>query len=417
MYHAIARRYRLAYTGLSRPIWSLAVIYFVNRVGAMVVPFLSIYLTTQQGFSLGDAGLVMSAFGLGAIAGNYTGGYLTDRLGPYWVQIGSLIFGGLCFIWLGQVDGLYAMCGVIFLLSLIADMFRPANKAAIAAYAKPENLARSFGLIRLAVNLGYSAGPVFGGLVIAAFSYEALFWIDGLSCILAAACFLLLLPPRTEVSRQQPTAAEREEQARNRHLGKSAYRNGRFLFFCFCNFLCIVCFMQFFSSLPVHLSVNLDYSEFQIGAFAAINGLLIVLMEMPLLSFMEERWRSLQVIFWGIAAVGFAFLLLPLGHLGVAILVLFYVTLTAGEMLFMPFANTYAAQLAPPERRGEYMGLIGISFSAGFIFAPTLGLRMAEAYGFETLFFFVAGLSLVASLGIRALDRRLERELKLGMVA
>jgi predicted MFS family arabinose efflux permease len=416
MYHAIARRYRLAYTGLSRPIWYLALIYFVNRVGAMVIPFLSIYLTTRQGFSLSDTGLVMSAFGLGAIAGNYAGGNLTDRFGPYWVQIVSLILAGVFWIWLGQVDSLYAMCGVIFVLSLIGDMFRPANKAAIVAYAQPEYLARSYGLIRLAVNLGYSAGPILGGLVIAGFGYEALFWIDGLTCILAAGFFLVLLPPATEVARQQPTAAERAEQARDRQAGGSAYRNGPFLLFCLFNFLSIICFMQFFSSLPVHLSVNLGYSEFQIGAFAAINGLLIVLLEMPLVSFMEERWRVLRVIFWGMVAVGSAFLLLPFGYLGTAVLVVFYVILTFGEMLSMPFANTYAAQLAPPARRGEYMGLIGISFSAGFIVAPTLGLRLAESIGFETLFAVVAVVGLAASLGVRSLDRRAARAVELEML-
>lgn len=406
MLHAISRRYRIAYTGLTRPIWALAVIFFVNRVGAMVVPFLSIYLTTKQGFSLSDAGLVMSAFGLGAIAGNYTGGYLTDRFGPYWVQIGSLVVGGLFFIWLGQVDSLYAMCGVIFLLSLVGDLFRPANKAAIAAYAKPENLARSFGLIRLAVNLGYSAGPILGGLVIAAFSYDALFWIDGLTCILAAGVFLVLLPPRTEVARQQPTQAERAQQALDRRPESSAYRNGRFLFFCFCNFLSIICFMQFFSTLPVHLAANLGYTEFQIGSFAAINGLLIVLLEMPLVSFMEERWSVLRIIFWGMVAVGASFLLLPFGYLGVVVLIPFYVVLTFGEMLSMPFANTFAARLAPPDRRGQYMGLIGISFSAGFIVAPSFGLRLAEQFGFETLFLAVAGLGLLGSLGIQAMARR-----------
>ncbi|MBS1566044.1 MAG: MFS transporter, partial [Bacteroidetes bacterium] len=77
------------------------------------------------------------------------------------------------------------ICTFTFLLSFINEAFRPANSTAIAFYSKEENRTRSYSLNRLAINLGWAVGSVIGG-IIAKFSYEWLFWVDGFTNILAA---------------------------------------------------------------------------------------------------------------------------------------------------------------------------------------------------------------------------------------
>ena len=68
---------------------------------------------------------------------------------------------------------------------------------ALSAYSKPENKTRSVTLIRLAINLGFSAGPALGGLIITSLSYRGLFWVDGITCILAVFyCYLMYLNPK-----------------------------------------------------------------------------------------------------------------------------------------------------------------------------------------------------------------------------
>jgi predicted MFS family arabinose efflux permease len=53
----------------------------------------------------------------------------------------------------------------------VADMFRPAMFVSLATYSKPENRTRSLTLVRLAVNLGFAAGPALGGLIIMNMGY------------------------------------------------------------------------------------------------------------------------------------------------------------------------------------------------------------------------------------------------------
>ena len=129
------RYYVNTYKGLSREIWLLAFVNLINRCGTMVGAFLMIYLTTQIGCTLTQAGSVIALFGIGAIFGSLSGGKLTDKIGFYKVQLGTLILGGLIFIILGQLKTYPSICICVFILGLVNEAFRPANSAAMAKYS------------------------------------------------------------------------------------------------------------------------------------------------------------------------------------------------------------------------------------------------------------------------------------------
>src|SRR5579863_10353071 len=187
--------YKQAYSGLSRATWLLSTVMLVNRSGTMVVPFMTIYLTSPaMGYSIAQAGLVMGIFGLGAICGGFLGGRLTDRWGFHRVQLAALTGGGIFFIILGQVKSYPLICSCTFLLSVVNDAFRPANSTSIAAYSKEENRTRSYSLNRLAINLGWAAGGALGG-ILASINYHLLFWVDGGTNIAAAILLRLFLHP------------------------------------------------------------------------------------------------------------------------------------------------------------------------------------------------------------------------------
>ncbi|MEL7249356.1 MAG: MFS transporter [Bacteroidota bacterium] len=396
MFRKTAQLYIESFSGLRREVWYLSLVLLINRSGAMVIPFLTVYLTSQRGFSYADAGLIMSSFGLGSVVGSYVGGWITDRFGFYRVQQWTLVGGGLLFWVLGQQSTFWGMSISIFILSTVLDAFRPANQAALAFYSNTQNRARAYGLLRLAVNLGFSMGPVLGGLLIAGLGYEWLFIVNGLSCLGAALAFRLLLPP----GRQEPE--EEEEMAEH---GPSAYRNRSFVTFVFFLMLGAVAFMQFFSSLPVYLKEELDYTEAQIGLLVTLNGLMIVVMEMPLVHKLGQRFRSLGIITAGYLFLSIAFFVLQGAVWAPIFAVVFMVLITIGEMLSMPFASTYTAEIAPVSRRGQYMGLQSIGWAVAFIIAPSLGLYWAEEHGFSSLWFLACALAFIAAMGIWAVER------------
>jgi len=94
----LIRFYIDSLSGLPKPVWILSLIMLINRSGAMVLPFMSLYLHKSHGYQLSEIGLIMISLGLGSMSGNYIGGKLVDRFGQYYIQIFSLFFTGIIFI-------------------------------------------------------------------------------------------------------------------------------------------------------------------------------------------------------------------------------------------------------------------------------------------------------------------------------
>lgn len=221
----------------------LSLIMLINRSGTMVLPFLTLYITGPDlNRSLSDAGLVMALFGVGSMIGAYFGGKLSDKKGFYRVQVYSLFFGGLLFLLLGQLRSYTLICVFTLLLSMVNEAFRPANSSAIAFYSKTENRTRSYSLNRLAVNLGWAVGASLGGLL-AEWDYEFLFWVDGLTNIMAALLMLRLF--------RNEAAQARQQQASNpANKARSAYRDKPYLFFILLITLFAMGFFQLFTTVP-----------------------------------------------------------------------------------------------------------------------------------------------------------------------
>lgn len=390
--YRVLQLYVKAFSGLPGRVWLLSLVMLVNRSGAMVVAFLSVYLVNSKDYPPLTAGYVMAAFGAGGVVGNYVGGLLNDRYGSWHIQFYSMIGAGILNILLGQVDEFWALCGLAFSISLVADAFRPANRAAIAIYAPPEVLTQSYGLQRLAVNLGFSIGPALGGWLIYHFGYELMFWGDGLTFLLAALVFRLALPPdetaRPLVSRQD-RAEQRDAEildaglaVRNRIEAPPAHTQGWLLAFVVANAFIMICFFQLFANFPVYLK-EYGLDERVIGWLFTISGIVIVVLEMPLLYLAERRWNPITVMLVGSALIAGSYLLLPgligYGFTAVLGMVLLF---TIGEIFYMPFTNTYVSTHAPLARRGEYLGLLSASYSAAFVLCPLIAFSVAESFGY-----------------------------------
>ena len=201
------RNYISNFQGFSREVWILTLVTFINRAGTMVLPFLSKYLHEDLHFSLTQVGTIMVFFGFGSMLGSWLGGKLSDIIGFYKIMIFSLLVSGLMFFGLQYVTSFYGLCLSVFLIMSVSDMFRPAMFVSLGAYAKPENRTRALTLVRLAINLGFAAGPALGGLIIMSIGYKGLFWVDGLTCIIAILIFWIKVKEKkksTYLDKNQP---------------------------------------------------------------------------------------------------------------------------------------------------------------------------------------------------------------------
>jgi len=393
--------YRNSFSGLSKDIWLLAFVSLINRSGTMVLPFMTVYLTQELDFSKGRAGVVMGCFGIGSILGTYLGGYLTDRIGYYRIMFWTLFVSGLFFILLSQIREFEWLCAAVFLLSMIGDAFRPANIAAASFYSSAANRTRSFSLLRLAVNLGFTVGPAAGGILAATKGYVWLFWADGLTCMAAAILLLVFLKEKKEAAHDEPapTAA---------NSAKSAYRDKFYLWFIAFTALSAFAFMQLFSTLPVFLKEDFALNTAQIGWLLALNGLLIAIMEMPIVYSLEPKFPALRLISMGTLLIGLSFWVFNFFPHALPLAVGAMILITFGEILNMPFTNTFAVSRSRPENRGQYMALYGIAYATAHMLAPVVGLKVAEVYGFPMLWHLLMGCCIVAAIGFSVLRGKID---------
>jgi|CXWL01.1.fsa_nt_gi predicted MFS family arabinose efflux permease len=388
--------YRAAFSGLPRTVWLLAAGTLVNRAGTMVMPFLTLYLTESLHLSTATAGTLMALFGVGSLFGSALGGWLSDRVGPLAVLLGSLAGTGVGFLVLGSLRHVAALAVAIPCISLVADTYRPALLAGVAAWSPPAVRARSMSLVRLAINLGMSIGPAVGGLL-AAWSYQFLFLADALTCWLAA---LVLWRTLGGVGRSPEHRREPSDGGAGSPLGDRP-----FLVFLVLVSLLGFAFFQLIGAFPLYLHQAFGFSATTIGGLLALNALLVALCEMVLVRALDGR-APLRLLAIGSLLVCCGFGMLPLGR-GVAFAAASVVVWSIGEMLSLPYASLVTASRAPAGRAGSYMGAYSVAFSVALISAPAVGLRIYERFGPAALWSGIAGLGAVLCLGFRALDGHL----------
>ncbi|HUS00240.1 MAG TPA: MFS transporter [Chitinophagaceae bacterium] len=391
--------YKNAYGGLSRSTWWLALVMLINRSGTMVVPFMTIYMTQHIGVSISKAAFVMSLFGAGAIIGALIGGRLTDRMGSYYIQVTTLIGGGIMFIVLGQMRSYSTICFCTFLLAVVNEAFRPANTVAVAHYSKEENRTRSYSLNRLAINLGWAVGGGIGGFI-ASYNYELLFWVDGVTNLSGAALLYFVLAPSRNVATEVKVKKEKI-------IGRTAYQDTNYMLFIFLLFLFAMCFFQLFTTIPVFYKEQFHLSVFFIGMIMSMNGLLIVLFEMVTIFKLEGRRPLLHFISGGVILIGIAYLMLntPVNNKSILAIVIMFL-FTFGEILSMPFMNSYFISRTLPHNRGQYAALLTVAWASAQAVGPFIGGLVAENYGYNILWFAIAAICMLIALLFRLLHRK-----------
>lgn len=400
------QRYINNFKGFSREIWILAIITFINRAGTMVLPFLTKYLKEDLDFSYGEVGWIMVCFGFGSMLGSWLGGKLSDKIGFYKIMVFSLFTSGILFFILQFITSFWGLCISVFSIMTIADMFRPAMFVSLGVYAKPENRTRALTLVRLAVNLGFAAGPALGGLIIMGIGYKGLFWTDSATCIIAILIFALLVKEKKNVKPQNQINSELIAVS-------SVFNDKIFWLFLFICFLTAVLFFQIFTTLPLYHHEMFGLTEFQSGLLLTLNGLIIFFFEMPIVSFFERlKISKTKIMLWGsfLMAVSFYLLLIP-DWAGIFIFSIIFITF--GEMFIFPFSNSFALSRAPKGHEGRYMALFTMSFSLAHITSSKTGMEVISRFGYQANWFLMGTLGIISAVSCIRLLYLLRLENKL----
>jgi MFS family permease len=399
MRNAIANNVRQAFGGLSRSIWLLALAQFINRSGSMVVFFMAVYLKDELLLDFSQVGTVMACYGIGALVGVYAGGKLTDKIGHHPVMVASLLGGCILFVVASQTTDFVSLCVVLFLLSAFGDGFRPAGMVAISHYSTPENYTRSVSLYRLAINLGFSIGPAIGGLL-AAIDYKWLFWTDGATCLMASVFVYFFLGKDSLPLTENSVNTQYEEPTPSR----TPWRDKAYLVFLPMVTIYAMAFFQLFSTMSIYYKNHEGFSEGQIGAILALNGLLVAAIELVLVYKIERKGTLYKWIIIGALLLMLSYVLILFLH-GFLWFLFIIILVSFSEMLVMPFTNTFMNNRSGKANRGQYASLYVMAWSASQIFTPLLATNVMNQLGYSALWYIMIAFTIMVVLATRWMKR------------
>ncbi|MEU0008305.1 MFS transporter [Streptomyces sp. NPDC006314] len=393
---ATGRAARGTFSGLPPAFWWLWGSTLINRLGAFVSTFLALYLTMQKGYSATYAGLVAALYGLGGAAGNLVAGVLTDRLGrrPTLLVSQTAAAGTVALLGFASHPGVIAV--LAGLAGTATSASRPAVQAMMTDIVPERHRVRAFALNYWAINLGFALSASAAGLI-ARHSYRWLFLGEALLTLLCAAIAYLRLPESRPAPPSAPDAVPEGVTSLSAVL-----RDVRFMTVVGLNLLLVTLYQQGLVALPLAMGeAHFDSADF--GLVIAANGVLIVVLQMPVTHVIEHRPPGpLLVVSALLTGAGF-------GLTALADSVPFYVLTvcvwTLGEIISSPTQMALVARLSPVEGRGRYQGVYTLSWSVAAFAAPLLGGLVIDRYGADVLWLGSLAVGIVAASGYARLVR------------
>lgn len=367
--------------------WIIWLGTLVNKLGSVVVPFLALYLTQERGLSKGQAGLMISMYGGGAILAGLTGGMLADRVGRRVTLLLSLFGGAVSMLGIGFARTLPAISIATFLVGWLGEMYRPAVAALLSDVVPKEKRLRAFGLLYWVINLGFAVAMVVGGLA-ASVSYMALFVVDATTMALYGVLVFLKVPETRPVlsSTETSTAAPGLLDV----IG-----DGTFMLFVLLVFGIALVMWQSGTSAPMDMTAK-GLSKTTYGALFSLNGVLIALLQPRITTWLSPKPRAVVLAISAVVfGLGFGLFGFVSSVIGYAIAIAIW---TVGEIAHLPTANTVVADLAPTSLRGRYQGMYSIAWGLASVVAPILGGAVLDGPGSRALWVGCAALMVLVGI-------------------
>ncbi|MET9885135.1 MFS transporter [Streptomyces sp. NPDC006430] len=404
----VRRAARESVSGLPRAFWWLWASTLVNRLGAFVATFMALYLTLERGYSASFAGLVAALHGLGGVISSLAAGVMTDRLGRRPTLIAAQASTAFSVALLGFMEDPAAIAAVALLVGLTSNASRPAVQAMMADIVRPEDRVRAFALNYWAINLGFAVSATAAGLI-AEYSYLAGFLGEAALTLVCAVLVYVKLPEsRPEQTGTAGTAGTAEQRTAGPEVGLgTVLRDRRFMGVVGLSFLISLVFTQGSVGLPVAMGAA-GFSPGDYGLIIAVNGLLIVLLQIPVTRFIEHRDpQKLLVASALLAGYGFALTAFAGSLWAYALTVCVW---TLAEILNSPTQMSLVVRLSPLHGRGRYQGMYTMSWAVAALVAPLLAGFVIDRFGAGWLWGATGVVGTVAAMGYWLLMRRLPAE-------
>lgn len=340
---------------------------------SMIWPFLMIYVSEQLDLSLTAVSSLMTINAVMTLVTTFIGGPIIDRIGRKWVMVLSLAVTGLSFLLMVPANSLLAFALLMGLRGAFRPLFQVGADAMMADLIAPEQRPDAYAVLRMIKNVGVALGPAIGGFI-ATTSYNSAFYI-------AAACLIIYSLVMAVFARETlPQQSDLVYKDSGQFSGYSEILKDKlFIYFALAFSLTQVCATLIWVLLGVYAKQNYQIPENQFGLIATTNAVMVVALQYPVTQ-VTKRHETLRVMAIGtlLYAVGVGSVAFGSGFWGFW---LSMIIMTFGELILIPTATTFTANLAPTDMRGRYMSIYNLTWGLAAGVGPLLGGVLNDALG------------------------------------
>jgi MFS family permease len=351
----------------------------INAIGmGLTMTLFLVYLHTIRGFSAGFSGLVMSWMAIIGMVINPAIGILIDKFGGRIVLINGLLIKAVGIIALSFITTKEQALMVATIMALGDAANWPAQTVCLTRLVDQEARQKVFAFNFMALNLGIGIGGIASSLVVTSgrlSSFQYLYWIDSLTYLVYFA-FALSLPNwvGTRLDKEDKQSGSYREVFQNKELMK-LFRASILLI--------LFGYSSVSAGLPLFLTSVLGASPKWLGIIWAANCFGILLMQAPMLCWLEKHSPTKTLTYVGVIWAA-SWVLVALCFVTPWILVLplqitSSVVFGIGETIWSPTVPTVVNQLIPDRIRGRSNALMSLQWGIAGIFGAPLAGFMFDA--------------------------------------
>lgn len=310
-------------------------------------------------------------------------GQLSDRFGRKKVLVLSIFGTAISYILFAL--GLHIKSLPLLFFARFIDGISGANistaNAVIGDVSTKENRARNFGLVGMAIGLGFILGPYFGGKlsdqeICRWFNTTTPFYFAALMSFINLLLVIIKLP-ETSLTRSK----NKIDITRPFNNIKKAFLIPGLSNIIIPIFLFNSGFAFFTTFFGVVLATKYNFTPSTIGDFFAYTGLMIVLAQGGLVRRLSGRVKNEDVLRFSLFITGVALVIyyfIPVTH--IHLLYIIPPFLAIGTSLTRAFSQALITDIAPDNVRGEIMGINGSCFALSQILPSILAGYIAVAH-------------------------------------
>jgi MFS family permease len=374
--------------------WVMVVGLFISSAGAsMIWPFMMIYASEKLNLTLSAVSTLITVNAVVGLFASFIAGAIADKVGRKPVMVISLAVNGLSYFFMSYANSYLEFAIIMVFMGASNPLYQVGSDAMLADLIIPERRSRAFAIIRMVNNAGIAVGPAVGGFV-AAHSYSAAFVCAAVGMF----CYSMLL-----LFKARETLDEKYHEgivSWRRSLSEYGlvFKDVSYIIFALLIGLGLIAPSMLWTLLSVYTKQNFGLPENLYGWLPTTNALMCVLVQYPITQLFRKT-RPLSIITLGV-------LVYALGVGSVFFMHSFWgfwssmVLMTLGELILLPTASKYIADLAPEDMRGRYMSFYWFAWGIARGVAPLIGGFMNDKISPQSIWLAALAIGLTSTLGL-----------------